>query len=83
MKSVNEIIEICDIDTGELLLQSRKVDFITSDGLQNFLYFYQKFLDLVRDGRNVSINCTAFDVRYNIRDAENIFMNFKRIEGIF
>lgn len=83
MKSVNEIIEICDIDTGELLIQSRKVDSLTSDGLQNFRYFYQKFLEFVRDGRNVSINISAFDVRYNVRDAENIFMNFKHIEGIF
>lgn len=83
MEDVNEIIEICDIDTGELLVQSRTVDILTSDGLKNFRYFYQKFLELVRDGRNVSINCTAFDVRHNIRDAENIFMNFKHIDGIF
>lgn len=83
MESVNEIIEICDIDTGELLFQSRKVDILTSAGLEGFGYFYQKFLALVRDGRNVSINCTAFDVRYRLRDAEDIFMNNKRIDGIF
>ena len=83
MESVNEIIEICDIDTGELLVQSRKVDIITSDGLRNFRYFYEKFLDFVRDGRNVSINISAFDVRFNIRDAENIFINFKHFDGIF
>lgn len=83
MEVVNEIIEICDIDTGELLIQSRKQDTLTLDGLRGFKYFYQKFLELVRSGRNVSINVSCFDVRYNIADAENIFMNNKRIKDIF
>ena len=83
MESVNEIIEICDIDTGELLVQSRKVDILTSDGLRGFGYFYQRFLAFVRDGRNVSINCTAFDVRYRLHDAEDVFINNKRIDHIF
>ena len=83
MNAVNEIIEICDIDSGELLVRSRKVDLVTSDGLKGFRYFYQKFLEFVRDGRNVSINCTAFDIRFRIDDAENIFIRNKHIDGIF
>lgn len=83
MKSVNVVYEICDLDTGEIVFKIRQKTFIVSDGIRNIRIFLRKFYDLCQSGGNYSINISCFDSRYNIYDAENIFIRNKHIEGIF
>lgn len=79
----NVIVEIVDLDTGEVLLQSRKKVPFYSYGLQGLDWFYKKFHDILRTGRNITINVSAFDPRLCIDYAEDFFMSNKHIPGIF
>lgn len=83
MKSIGVKYEICDIDTGEMLLDLRRRTFVTNTGIQGIEFVCERFLDLVKSGRNVSVCVTCFDPRYNLDDVENIFVRNKHIEGIF
>lgn len=79
----NVIIEIVDIDTGEILVHSRKLSPFWSYGFPHFDAFLRQFYAFLRSGRNCTFNCTAFDERYNLSDAEDIFINNKQIKDIF
>lgn len=83
MKSVNVRYEICDLETGEIILTSVKETVITLNGIQSFSYFYNKFCELCRNRDNVSINISCFDSRIRIGDEENFFIRNKHIKGIF
>lgn len=75
--------EICDIDTGEMLLDLRRKTFISDSGIYGIEFVRETFLKYVKSGRNVSVCVTCFDSRYNLDDVENIFVRNKHIDGIF
>lgn len=83
MKSVNVRYEICDVETGEILLTSCKETTLSLNGIQSFPFFYDKFCELCRNRNNVSINILCFDNRIWIGDEENFFIRNKHIKGIF
>lgn len=83
MEYVHEVIQIVDLDTGEILHHKAASDFLTSSGLGNVRYFYDEFLSLVRSGRNVGFNVCCFDSRIKLEYAYDFFVTNKHIEGIF
>lgn len=83
MKLIGVRYEICDIDTGEMLLDMRRRTSITNTGIQGIEFVRERFHDLVQSDRNVSLCVTCFDSRYNLDDIENVFVRNKHIEGIF
>lgn len=74
----NVIIEIVDLQTGEILVESRSSRPLFSYGLQGVDYFYKKFCEILRSGTDCTINISAFDSRCDIRDAEDIFITSKK-----
>lgn len=83
MKLIGVKYELCDIDTGEMLLDLRRKSFVSNTGIQGFDFVRERFLDLVLSGRSVSVCVTCFDSRYKLDDVENVFVRNKHIEGIF
>lgn len=79
----NVVIEIVDLETGEILLTSRKQRMLYSYGLQGLNTFFDEFHSLLRSGRNCTINVSAFDLRYSLCDAENQFITFKHIPDVY
>ena len=83
MQLIGVKYEICDIDTGEMLLDICRKTSVSPSGIQGFDFVREKFLELVNSDRNVSICVTCFDSRYRLDDCENIFIRNKHIDGIF
>lgn len=83
MQNVHEVIQIVDLDTGEILRHKASSDILTSSGLRNFKYFYDEFLSLVRSGRNIGFNVSCFDSRIKLDSSYDFFVTNKHIDGIF
>lgn len=80
---VNEIVQIVDLETGEILRHSSKKAEFVGTRLQYFQYFFEEFCELIRDGRSVGLNVSCFDIRINQNDAYDLFVTNKKREDIF
>lgn len=73
----NTIVEIVDLNTGELYFESRKCRFLFSYGLQGLDKCFEVYYNLLRTGKDCTINISSFSPDTNLKEAEFKFIESK------
>lgn len=79
----NTIVEIVDINTGEIVFESRLSRELFSYGLRGLDKSIDVFYKYLRSGRDCSINITCFDPVIPLDFAEQHFIINKHLDSVF
>lgn len=73
----NTIVEIVDLNTGELYYESRKCRPLYSYGLQGLDKCFDVYYNLLRKGVDCTINISSFSLDIDLKQAEFKFIESK------
>lgn len=73
----NTIVEIVDLNTGELYYESRKCRPLYSYGLQGLDKCFAVYYNLLRTGKDCTINISSFSPDTDLKQAEFKFIESK------